>query len=72
MRFLFFTPPAAHPLPEFLKQVRRLANVKILNFDAKPGMEGVGMLEAHSEFDAEDFARTFGRKSGGSIRLLPL
>lgn len=72
MRFLFLTSPVTGPFPDLLKQMRRLATVKILNFNARPGMEGVGMLEAASEFDAEDFARTFGRESGAAIRLLPL
>lgn len=72
MRFLFLTSPATCPFPKLLKQMRQLATVKILNFNAQPGMEGVGMLEATSEFDAENFARTFGRKSGAAIRLLPL
>ncbi len=72
MRFLFLTSPVTCPFPELLKQVQRLATVKILNFNVQPGVEGVGMLEATSEFDAENFARTFGQKSGAAIRLLPL
>ncbi len=48
------------------------AAVKVLTFAAQPGVEGVGLLEATSKFDAEDFARIFGRKSGATIRVLPL
>lgn len=72
MRFIFLTSPACGAFPELIKQAQRLAPVKVLNFNVQPGVEGVGMLEAASEFDAEDFARTFGRKSGSAIRLLPL
>lgn len=73
MRFLFLTSPTARAFPELFGEVRRrLTAVKILNFTAQPGMEGVGMLEAASRFDAEHFARTFGRESGAAIRLLPL
>ncbi|MBI5638119.1 MAG: hypothetical protein HZA03_09145 [Nitrospinae bacterium] len=72
MRFLFLTSPVAKALPELLGRLRRAGAVKVLNFTVQPGMEGVGMLEAASRFDAEHFARTFGRESGSAIRLLPL
>lgn len=74
MRFLFLTtPPAAPGFPELMKRMRsRITAVKVLSFVVQPGKEGVGIMEASSQFDAEDFARTFGQESGSAIRLLPL
>lgn len=73
MRFLFLTSPTPQVFPELIGRMRRrLTAVKIINFSVQPGMEGVGLLEAASRFDAENFARTFGRESGAAIRVLPL
>ncbi len=73
MRFLFLTSPTAPAISEMFGRMRnRLTAVKVLSFTVQPGMEGVGTLEATSRFDAEDFARTFGRESGATIRVLPL
>lgn len=73
MRYLFLTSPEARAFPELMKRMRRrITAVQVLTFTIQPGMEGVGMLEADSRFDAENFARTCGRESGSAIRLFPL
>ncbi len=72
MRFLILTAPTADraPLDALMRQSPR--TVKVVSYTARSGSEGVGVLDAPSRFDAEQFARRVGAAQGAEARLLPL